>query len=216
MVSNLVDWFEKIDKQLFAFIHVDGAVPELDWLLLSLRNAYTWIPLYAFILYWILVHARKHAWQFVLFTLIVFAITDYSSASIFKPLFERARPCHDEELKPIIRGILGCGGINSLPSSHASNHFGLAAFWYLAIFRIAGKRWYWLWIWAFLIGYAQVYVGKHFPFDILAGALLGTITGTLFAIVFKRWQFGSGDALNIADHTNINSDSDSRRAENDA
>lgn len=185
---NFLDWLDTIDKSLFTLIHAEGAVPELDWFMMMLRNALTWIPLYAFMGYWIITRAKKHAWQFILLTLIVFGITDYSSASIFKPLFSRLRPCYDEELLPIIRGLVGCGGPNALPSSHAANHFGLAAFWYPVVFRLSGKKWRWLWAWAFIISYAQVYVGKHYPLDILAGAVLGFIVGTIFAMIFNYWQ----------------------------
>jgi undecaprenyl-diphosphatase len=50
-----------------------------------------------------------------------------------------------------------------------------------------GRKWVWLWVWAFLICYAQVYVGKHFPGDVFVGGVLGTIVGLLFALIFRRW-----------------------------
>ena len=74
-----------------------------------------------------------------------------------------------------------------MPSSHASNHFGLAMVWFWVILYLKGKRWNWVWFWAGIICYAQVYTGKHFPLDIAAGAVLGIITGTCMAKLFEFW-----------------------------
>ena len=63
----------------------------------------TWIPLYALCLYWIIKKHRKLAWQFIFLTLVVFAVTDFTSASILKPLFMRVRPCYDPELHIKVR-----------------------------------------------------------------------------------------------------------------
>lgn len=155
--------------------------------MIMLRHAWTWAPLYAFILYWIIRYHPKQAAVFILTTLVCFAVTDYTSSTIFKPYFSRLRPCHEPGLQPIIRNLVNCGGSNSMPSSHASNHFGLAAFWYFTIRRLSGKRWNWLWLWAAVIGYAQIYVGKHYPFDIFAGGLFGLLVGCFLYWLFNKW-----------------------------
>ena len=170
-------------------VHADAAAPVLDGFMKLLRNAATWVPLYAFMIYWIIRYGKPHAWQFILVTIVCFAITDYVSASILKPWFARIRPCYDPELQPIMRGLVGCGGQYSLPSSHASNHFGLAAFWFWSINRMRGQKWHWLWLWAFAVCYAQVYVGKHYPLDVITGGIFGYTVGSLCAYFFDRWQF---------------------------
>lgn len=177
----------QLDRELFTFIHQTAAVPALDWFFLALRHEYTWIPLYAFMLYWIFKRHRSYLWKFVLLSLLTFAITDFTSASILKPIFMRERPCYDEQLKDVIRNILGCGGRYGLPSSHAFNHFGIASFWYFSVLWMSRRKWYWLWVWAALICYSQVYVGKHFPGDVLLGGILGTLTGFLIAMLFRKW-----------------------------
>jgi len=167
------------------------AVPGLDFFIIALRNASIWIPFYAFMLFWVLRYHRKQSLPFIVLSIITFAITDYTSASILKPVFARARPCYDPDLGPILRNLVGCGGWNSLPSSHAANHFGIATFWFWAVFVLSGRKWFWLYIWAAVIGYAQVYVGKHYPFDIVAGALFGWPVGIITAKIFEYWCFPS-------------------------
>lgn len=178
-----MDSLLQLDRELFTFINSVASSPSIDWLFKLLRNAITWIPLYAFVLFYVIKYQRKYAWQFILFTLITFAITDFVSASVLKQLFARLRPCADPTL--VVRDLVGCGGKYGMPSSHASNHFGLAAFWYFTIKMMSGKKWWWLWLWAFMICYAQVYVGKHFPGDVIVGAFFGSCVGVLIALLFR-------------------------------
>ncbi|MFT3826401.1 MAG: phosphatase PAP2 family protein [Chitinophagaceae bacterium] len=180
---------DELDKKLFTLIEYWWTIPALDGPMKLLREATTWIPLYAFMLYWIIRYAKPYAWQFIVLTVIVFAITDQVSASLLKPWLGRLRPCREEDLQPYLRNVVGCSGQYGLPSSHAANHFGLATFWFWTIWLIKGKKWNWLWLWAALICYAQIYVGKHYPLDILAGAVLGYITGAGFARLFELWLF---------------------------
>ncbi len=184
---EILQWLEAIDKDLFLFINREAAVPQLDGFFKMLRNANTWILLYAGLLYWIIVKARPYAIPFILLTLVTFALTDHISAAVLKPWFGRIRPCYNEEFDGLIRNLVGCGGQYSMPSTHATNHFGLATFWFLSISYMRGNKWYWLWIWAFAIGYAQVYVGKHYPFDIVAGAILGIFIAVLMYFLFRAW-----------------------------
>lgn len=186
---NWWDWVIETDMEVFSFIHSDASTPALDGFMKLLRNALTWAPLYAFMLFWIIRYNTKYAFAFILLTIVCFGITDYVSASILKPWLSRPRPCYEPELQPILRDLVGCGGQYGFPSSHASNHFGLATFWYWSIYFIRGKKWHWLWVWAALICYAQIYVGKHYPLDIIGGAVFGFLTGSLLAKIFERWMF---------------------------
>ena len=170
---------------MFYWINKRLHVPSLDALMLLMRQAYTWIPLYLFMLLFFYFNTRKYIFKIIAVTAITFALTDYISASILKPFIERVRPCYDPAITFEINNLPGCGGIYSMPSSHASNHFGLASLWFIIIKKLLDRKWYWLWIWAFMIGYSQVYVGVHFPGDILAGALLGCTIGTLMSKLVK-------------------------------
>lgn len=184
---SVMGMLKELDVQAFIFIHATASSENLDWLMLALRNALTWIPLYGFLLYWIIRYRIKYAWQLILASLVVFAITDHVSASVLKPYFGRLRPCHDPALAAYMRGLLNCGGQYGMPSSHASNHFGLASFWYLTLTMLSNRKWWWwLWVWAAIICYAQVYVGKHYPGDIVAGAVFGSAVGISLALLFRR------------------------------
>lgn len=183
----VLQWLKEADRALFFLINKQLSLPSLDATMLLLRQPYTWIPLYLFFLLFFYYNCRKYLVPIVLLTLVTFAITDFTSASILKPLIGRLRPCQDPAIHFEINNIAGCGGIFSMPSSHAANHFGLASFWFLILKHTVQRKWNWLWFWAALIGYSQVYVGVHFPGDILVGALFGTLTGYLTYYLFLKW-----------------------------
>lgn len=189
---NWKDWLQNFDENLFIHIHDFGTSEFLDPFMLLLRNALTWVPLYLFVLIYLIKYRRNKALLFLIGTLITFAIADYCSASILKPLFQRVRPCYNEALEDHLRHIIGCGGRYGFPSSHASNHFALAAFWFRSFRYMGIRNWYWMWVWAFMIGYAQVYVGKHYPLDIAGGAVFGLIVGFLISRLFIWWNESGG------------------------
>jgi undecaprenyl-diphosphatase len=117
-------------------------------------------------------------------SLLCVGLTDFISSGILKPFIGRIRPCYEAALD--VRSLLGCGGKYSMPSSHSANHFGQAMFWFSVVSYKFNKKWYWVWLWAFIICYAQVYVGKHYPGDILLGMILGITIGFISTRLF-RW-----------------------------
>lgn len=197
----LLKWLDHVDRSIFRTIQ-QGSSPFLDWLMPWLREPTIWIPVYAFLFYYAFRASRRNgagvrtAWLFILLSIVTVALTDSIAAQVLKPLFGRLRPCHDPEMQALLRNLVSCGGLYSMPSNHAANHFGLAAFWYFAIRSINSsprqihrRNWSWLWVWAALICYAQVYVGKHYPFDVLVGAFFGTAVGWGMSRLFIFWSF---------------------------
>jgi membrane-associated phospholipid phosphatase len=189
----LIKWLEHLDKILFVLIQHDSDHRFLDPVMLLLREPLTWVPFYAFMLYYSFRAGKQKAWAFIVLSVLTFAITDSLTAQVLKPLFGRLRPCHDPGMQAVLREMVDCGGLYSMPSNHAANHFGLAAFWYFSIRAINGRKWSWLWLWAALICYAQVYVGKHYPFDVLVGGIVGTLTGLGMSRLFVYWENRQGD-----------------------
>lgn len=197
----LIKWLEHLDKIFFVLIQHDSDHRFLDPVMLVLREPLTWVPFYAFMLYYSFRAGKQKAWAFILLSVLTFAITDSLTAQVLKPLFGRLRPCHDPGMQAVLREMVDCGGLYSMPSNHAANHFGLASFWYFSIRAINGRKWSWLWIWAALICYAQVYVGKHYPFDVLAGGIVGTLTGLGMSRLFVYWENRQGDRSPLVRHT---------------
>jgi len=112
------------------------------------------------------------------------------SSQVFKEAFERLRPCQDPDFMQYVRLLANrCAGYSFL-SSHAANHFGMATFIFITM-RSVFKGWTWLfYLWAAAISYAQVYVGLHYPLDVLGGAVLGLMFGVLLGTFFnKRFSF---------------------------
>ena len=94
-------------------------------------------------------------------------------------MVERLRPCNDLDLAGQIRVLVDCGSGFSFVSSHATNHFAIS----FLLISLYYRQWKWIFplcfLWAFVVSYAQVYVGVHYPFDILGGAALGILIGLL-------------------------------------
>ena len=213
---SLLQWLDHLDKTLFVLVQHDSDHSVLDGIMPFFRDPLTWIPLYAFMAFYAFRMGKRNtnvgpdgrtaeggskAWAFILLSILTFAITDSVTAQVLKPLFGRLRPCHDPEIQPYLRALVDCGGLYSMPSNHAANHFGLAAFWFFSIKRTTGKKWRWLWLWAAVICYAQVYVGKHYPFDVLAGAVFGTITGLGISRLFVYWEHRQGQRPSLMRHS---------------
>jgi membrane-associated phospholipid phosphatase len=174
------------DKWLFLKINREGATHFLDKLMPILREPTTWIPLYIFLFLFLLLSFGKKGWIVMLFAIVTVAITDSISSRIFKPLVGRLRPCCDPDFSQNVRLLVGCGGNLSFISSHAANHFGLAMFFFITFRSFIGNWGYLFFIWAAGISYAQVYVGVHYPFDVVGGTILGCFVGWLSATIFQQ------------------------------
>ena len=147
------------------------------------------MPLYLFLFVFVAFNYKKNWWWWVIFFLCTVALTDMAGTQFFKHVFERDRPCRDPNFHSYVRMLVKCAGGYSFISNHAANHFGMATFSYFTLRHYLPK---WAWIgfpWAFFICYAQVYVGVHYPFDVIVGALVGIIFGLFTALFFNR-KFG--------------------------
>ena len=176
-----------LDKELFKLINGQWTNSFFDWLAPWLRNSTLWVPLYLFLFVLLVINFKKQGFWIFVFAIITVTITDQVSSKIFKPYFGRLRPCNDPDMAAVIRYFLHYRpGNGSFTSSHAANHFGLAMFLYATLKRHFGN-WMWLFfVWAFVIGYAQVYIGVHYPFDILGGAVFGCLVGYGTAFIVNR------------------------------
>lgn len=182
----MIDQIVHIDQEIFLAINQGLSNPVFDWLLPILRNPYTWAPLYLFLVIFFIKTYGKTGILIVVMTLATFGASDAVSSHLIKKSVKRVRPCNDIVFKEEVNIRVRCGSGFSFTSSHATNHFALAFFW-IALFRRKWKHAMWLCItWATLISFSQIYVGVHYPFDILCGAILGILIGMATGYIFKK------------------------------
>ncbi len=188
MGLSIFQQIKDIDQALFHQINGVCHYPLLDKILPWTRHSNNWIPLYVVLLGWMVYQIGWKTWKWLLFALINVGITDQVSSSIFKPLFHRLRPCNDPALYGKTRLLLDhCSGGFSFTSSHAANHFGLAMFIFIT-WGVSKQRYSkYFFVWAGLIAFAQVYVGVHYPLDILGGTMIGLIAGYFMARLYLKW-----------------------------
>jgi membrane-associated phospholipid phosphatase len=182
------DYILQLDRHLFYFINYDLTNPFFDLVMPWLRNPKFWIPLYIFIVVFCLWRYRKVGAIIIVLMATTAGFADFTSASIIKYNVKRLRPCRDPVVGITDINRIPCGSGYSFPSTHATDHFAMAIFLCL----VFGKKWHWVWflaiLWASLICFAQVYVGVHFPVDVICGAIYGSVIGILFAYLFKKIQ----------------------------
>lgn len=192
-MKKLIDF----DKWLFVKINRDGANLLFDAIMPFFRQTYFWFPFYLLILTFIISNFKHKAASWILSIGIATGLCDVISSRFFKPMVGRIRPCNDPEISANLHMLAGhCGGNGSFTSSHAANHFGMAVFLFLTLKHLFGNWCYLFFAWAATVCYAQVYVGVHFPFDVVGGALLGSIIGYIAA---TTWLKKAGP-LSIAQH----------------
>jgi membrane-associated phospholipid phosphatase len=184
----MLDSLLHFDQQLFFAINHGLSNPFFDWLMPILREKYSWVPLYLFVIIFFIKQYGRTGIILICMLLLTFALADNISSSVIKPAVGRLRPCNDPAIQMQVNSLVGCGTGYSFPSSHAANHFALAIYMIFACYH----RWKWILpvalLWAFSISFAQVYVGVHYPVDITVGAILGCLIGYLTARLFLYTQ----------------------------
>lgn len=172
------------DQQLLLYLNGLGSKSfDPFWILMS--DKFVWIPLYIIFLYLLYKNYKLRNFIFILvFIGIGITISD-QLATIFKNDVLRLRPCHTPFLQNKMR-LVTCGGQYGFYSSHASNMFFLATF----LSSLLGKKYKFftisIFVWAIVISYSRIYLGVHFPFDVLYGNLIGFLLGGLFSVLAKR------------------------------
>jgi membrane-associated phospholipid phosphatase len=180
-----------LDYALELKINRDWTSPLFDTVALLIREATFWVPLYLFLLLFITFNFGRKGFWWAVGMLSLVAVSDIISSHVIKELLYRPRPCRDAFMAHQIRFLAKTCGLNgSFTSSHATNHFAIATYLYLTLRKLS-PYWGLGFLWAALISYAQVYVGVHYPFDVLGGAVLGSFLGYVFARVFDH-QIGLG------------------------
>ncbi|QCX00753.1 phosphatase PAP2 family protein [Aggregatimonas sangjinii] len=172
------------DKELFLFLNNLGS-PTWDAFWMFLTHKLSSIPLYILLLY---LSFKKFGLKSTLVLLVAVAlmiVVTNGLADFFKYGVQRLRPCFDPDLNDAFRLVKAhCGGTYGYFSAHASNTSAVAIFFIILLksnFRYIGI---FLLLWAFLVGYSRIYIGVHFPSDVLSGMAIGVLFGWLFAKLY--------------------------------
>jgi undecaprenyl-diphosphatase len=184
----MTEFFLELDKDLFLKLNSYHA-EWLDSIMMYVTETVVWIPLYLVIAYFIFrIHGRMGILILVCIALTIL-LADQITSSFMKPFFARLRPTHDPELADLVHIVNGYrGGRFGFASSHAANTFGLALFVFL-LFRERTRQVGWIFVWALLVAYSRIYLGVHYPGDILAGATVGMICAAGCFYLYKKISF---------------------------
>jgi undecaprenyl-diphosphatase len=178
MFTALIDFLIKLDKELFLFINLKLQNGFFDFLMPILTEFKYWrIPFFLIILA-MLVFGRKKEKICAILILIILGITDASVNLWLKSWIGRVKPCN---VFPDVHLLAGCSHSGSFPSSHAANIFGAGT-----ILTSFYRRVWIIWLSvALLVSFSRIYVGVHYPLDVLAGAFYGILWGIGISIISK-------------------------------
>lgn len=188
----MIEVLEQLDKDIFIYLN-NLHSPFWDAIMVFVSEKLVWIPFYAGLIGYLVWRYRRQSIPMLLMVVIAIGLADFIASGIMKPYFMRLRPCHDPSLSEFINIVEGCGGKFGFISSHAANTFALAVFFNLIlsdrylIFKIV------LVAWAVVVTYSRIYLGVHFPADVLLGALLGSVLAFIASLTYntilKRYPY---------------------------
>jgi len=185
----MINQLTQLDHKLFYLVNHGTANPFFDWLMPVLRTPLIWLPLYICIIGFCVYRYKKTGLYLILLLVAAVGAADFSS-NIIKHSAKRLRPCNSPQMATIVTVRVPCGSGFSFTSSHASDHFAIAVFLSMVFYKYHKRLYIPAVLWAAAICFAQVYVGLHYPADVFAGALLGTLCAALFAYIFKKLNPG--------------------------
>lgn len=182
MLDKLIEFDQRV------FLALNGLYNDFfDILMFWASDKYIWVPLYLFLLFLVF---KKLGWKgvYVLFAIaILITLSDQMSVHLFKDVFKRLRPSHEPALEGLVHLVHGYkGGQYGFVSSHASNVFAIATFMSLLLRKNYKHFSLFLFIWASFVAYSRIYLGVHYPGDVIGGAFLGSAIGI---VVYKVYLY---------------------------
>lgn len=179
MLEKIID----LDKSLFIFLNNLGSKPfDAIWLLIT--KQFNWIPFFLLLL--VILYKKIGTKQLLVALLSIAALITFTNelTDIIKFSVQRIRPCNDEELVGLIR-IVKDSETFSYFSGHAANSMAAMMFVFL-ILKQHYKYAYLIFLYPLIFAYSRIYLGLHFPLDIISGYIFGSITGILFYKIYKK------------------------------
>jgi len=191
----MLDFLFHLDTTILLFINGHHS-PLFDTIMLDISGKLFWAPLYALLIYWIFKEKKWYGFLALVFVALTITAADQLSVHAFKNVFMRLRPCHEPSLQGMLHMVKYCGGQYGFVSSHAANSFAVLAF-INGFFRQTRPYVKWImWLWALLVIYSRVYLGVHYPGDVLGGAVLGIILGSLLFWLYRKSEMYLRNRIN--------------------
>lgn len=183
---SILQKIKLFDYKLFSKINGEWHNNFFDALFPFTRETFFWLPFYFFLILFAIINFKKHGVVWILFFAANAGVSDYVSSTLIKGNFSRLRPCRDPYIADQVRFLVKYCPVNSsFTSSHACNFFAAAMFIFITFKGVSKWRWF-VFLWAAIPSYAQMYVGVHFPTDVLCGMILGLISGYFMATIFNK------------------------------
>lgn len=191
----------ELDKKVFLFLN-QLHLPWLDPIMLFITHTWAWVPLYILLLYIVIKTFGKESWKPLLAITLVIVAGDQITSTFMKPYFGRLRPSHDPAFEGLVHLVHNGkefyrGGKFSFASGHAANTFSTAVFFFLLLRPYKPLIWL-LFLWATLMTYTRIYLGVHYPGDILVGGSIGALLGWIgYALTNKYLSAFASEKHNL-------------------
>ena len=183
MIENLIE----LDREIFIYLNSLGK-REYDFFWLVMTNKILNFTIYFIFSIIYLSKTNLKRFSLLVFTILLMILFTDQTTNFFKYSFSRLRPCHEEDLIGIIRLLKSsCGGLYGYFSAHASNSFALASFFSMLYIKNGIKIPIFLISVAVLVSYSRIYIGVHYPFDVISGAFFGILSGYSFYLFSKKY-----------------------------
>lgn len=181
----MIDQLLEIDREIFILLNGFHS-SALDQTMYVFTNTWTWTPLYALFTFWIWRKYSNDSWIILIGIGLTILLADQITSSLMKPYFLRLRPTHEPLLMNMVHTVNEYkGGKYGFASSHAADTFGSALFLFLAL-RDTHRYMWLIFLWSGFVSYTRIYLGVHYPGDILAGALVGGLCGLVCYILSQK------------------------------
>ena len=174
----MAEFLYSIDVNLFYFINRTLANPFTDFFMPFITELNHWKVFYAIMFLYMIIGGGRRGRIAAFSIILLIAVSDQLSSNLIKDLVQRIRPCN---VLPDVHLLVGCTKSYSFPSSHAVNNFAAAVFLskFYPRFRVS------FYIGAFLMAVSRIFVGVHYPSDVVAGTIIGIAVGIVFVYVWN-------------------------------